>query len=344
MWIGGTMTDIGRPRSDARRAHSSTDVTGDAAGTTAPAPPSRGTARTAAVVVVVCGILLAAGVWQRKDHSSSGPAAPPEASMPDVHEMLAAWDSALGRMSGPPLIIISDLQGQIGDWSLPEGDNNKRALMDGKVVASEATTAPPPAGNGQVRWQDGRIKDVPVLAAPEAIRSLAGRNRGKSGSCDGCRPLDLGSPRLITVKIKTATGPATAPAWSFAVRGSKVRVTWVAAGPEPYPDVKGLPYGAVSEDPGMSVRVDGGGGLLVSFTAGPPASAGPCGSDYTGRLVESRRVVAVMLDQVPSPPNTDPVATCTAQGYSRTVRVMPAHPLGQRIVISGATGMAVPRT
>jgi hypothetical protein len=343
-WIGGTITDIDRVQSDVRLAAGSTEVR-TSQDSTAPGPLSGRTARTAAVVVLVCGILLAAGVWQRNDHSSSVPAtAGPDHTVPDVHALLAAWDSALGRMSASPLVITSGLQGQLGDWSLSEGDNNKRALLDGKVLASDDIAAARPAGNGQVRWQDGRIKAVPVLSAAQAARSLAELGPGKGGSCDECRPLILGSPRLITVKVRTATGPATAPAWSFAVRGSKVRVTWVAAGPEPYPDVKDLPYGAVSEDPGMSVRVDDGGGLVVSFIAGPPASAGPCGSDYTGRLVESRRVVAVLLDQVPSPPNTGRAATCTADGYSRTVRIVPAHPLGERIVISGATGMAVPRT
>lgn len=338
------MTDIGRAGSDARRALSSTDVTGHAAGITAPAPPSRRTARIAAVVVLVCGILLAAGVWQRNDHSSNVPAATPEASVPDVHDMLAAWDTALGRMSGSPLVITSGLQGQLGDWSLSEGDNNKLALLDGKVLVSDDIAAARPAGNGQVRWQDGRIKVVPVLSAAQAARSLADLGPGRSGSCDGCRPLILGSPRLITVKVRTATGPATAPARSFAVRGNKVRVTRVAAGPAPYPDVRGLPYGAVSEDAGMTVHVDNGGGLVVSFNAGPPASAGPCGSDYTGRLVEAQRVVAVLLDQVPSAGKPAPGVTCPAVGSVRTVRIMPVHPLGERIVINGASGMAVPRT
>jgi len=183
-----------------------------------------------------------------------------------------------------------------------------------------------------------------VLSAAQAVRSLAELGPGKSGSCGECRPLILGSPRLITVKVGTATGPATAPAWSFAVRGSKVRVTRVAAGPAPYPDVRGLPYGAVSQDAGMTVHVDGGGGLVVSFTAGPPASAGPCGSDYTGRLVEAQRVVAVLLDKIPSGGNPAPGVTCGEVASDRTVRIMPAHPLGERIVINGATGMAVPRT
>ena len=213
---------------------------------------------------------------------------------------MAAWDAALARVPAPPLIITSELQDQIGNWSLPEGDNNKRALLDGKVPAGRDIAAAPPVGNGQVRWQDGRIKAVPVLSVAQAVRSLAELGPGKSGSCGECRPLILGSPRLITVKVGTATGPATAPAWSFAVRGSKVRVTRVAAGPAPYPDVRGLPYGAVSQDAGMTVHVDGGGGLVVSFTAGPPASAGPCGSDYTGRLVEAQWVVAVLLDKIPS--------------------------------------------
>lgn len=182
-WIGGTITDIDRVQSDVRLAAGSTEVKAPQDSTSPPGPLSGRTGRTAAVAVLVCGNLLAAGVWQRNDHSSSIPAATagPDHSVPDVHALLAAWDSALSGVSGRPLVITSALQDQIGDWSLSEGDNNKRALMDGQVLAGDDIAAAPPAGNSHVRWQDGRTKGRPGAdrrsGPPVAGRAEPGQGR-----------------------------------------------------------------------------------------------------------------------------------------------------------------------
>lgn len=304
---------------------------------------ARGFRKTALVVgaigVIVAGIVVATVLI--RGHSASAVGEPPAANDDSVTGgYLAAWDKALGAIAGRPIIVTFDLSGQIGNWSSAEGDNNKQAELGGMMLAGadvQAASAPAPR---DIRWADGTTRRTQVLSPAATLTALIS---SRSGSCDGCTPILLAHLRLIHTTVQTTFGPATIPAWSFTVRGSAVRLTQVAVAAADFPEVKGLPYGTT--DPGMSesVQIDRGGALVLSFIAGPPASAGPCGRDYIGRVIESDQAMAVVLDQLPRSEPADPDLACAAAGVNRTVRIVPPHPLGARVLIDGRSGMAIPR-
>lgn len=302
---------------------------------------ARGFRKTALVVgaigVIVAGIVVATVLI--RGHSAAGE--PTEANDDSVTSgYLAAWDKALGAIAGRPTIVTSDLSGQIGNWSKAEGDNNKQAELGGMMHAgADVQTASAPAPR-DIRWADGTTQRMRVLSPAATLMTLTS---SRSGSCDGCTPIVLEHPRLIDTTVQTPFGPATIPAWSYAVRGSAVRFTQVAVAAGDFPEVKGLPYGPT--DPGMSesAHIDRSGALVLSFIAGPPASDGPCGVDYTGRVIESDRALAVVLEQVPAAEPADPDLVCPADAMTRTLRIVPPHPLGARVLIDGRSAMAIPR-
>jgi hypothetical protein len=58
-----------------------------------------------------------------------------------------------------------------------------------------------------------------VLDAQHTARLLITES-GSTQPCDGCTPVVLTNPKRTTAAIKTATGPATVPAWSFGVQAA----------------------------------------------------------------------------------------------------------------------------
>ncbi len=139
------------------------------------------------------------------------------------------------------------------------------------------------------------------------------------------------------------TGPAAVPVWSFGVSGGKVRVTVVAIPPA---TLAGHPAGFPGDQYWSSTTAHRApdGSLTVTFIV-PAAGTGPCAENYTARLVESVRAVAVLIEKVPkhSLPTGSEGSACRLIGYLRTVQVIPGHPPAGRIVIDGSSGMVLPQ-
>lgn len=248
---------------------------------------------------------------------------------------LARWADAVSAAGGQPqVVLVGELTGQIGDWELAVGDNNKRALMAGMVAASSALPdAPPPPG--EVRFQDGTTVTVPLLPALDALVTIGANT---SGPCTDCAMLLVTAARLTSAPIQTTRGPATAPVWEFTVQGTAVKVTRVAiANPvtvAPPPDSGDAQIGIVIDSASGSVS---GRELTVAFVGSPRPGDQPCGEDYTGEAVESDLAVVPIVYRHPHVT----LGGCTAEGARRTAQIELGAPLGNRAVLDVQRGLPV---
>jgi hypothetical protein len=62
------------------------------------------------------------------------------------------------------------------------GDNNKRALYAGMLVAETPLPTDSP-GDGQVRWEDGTWKAVHAISAAQALRELTAAATAPCADC-----------------------------------------------------------------------------------------------------------------------------------------------------------------
>jgi len=135
----------------------------------------------------------------------------------------------------------------------------------------------------------------------------------------------LTNPKRTTAAIKTATGPATVPAWSFGVQGSAVRLVQASIDPaELLRTVPGLPNG--SGDAETTVHVESDGRLTLQWSGAPSvAQAGGCGADYQTEFAEGSDVVVLRLVELPSTATETPKA-CNAVAYTNRYRFTAARP------------------
>jgi hypothetical protein len=250
---------------------------------------------------------------------------------------LARWADAVAAAGGnSPVVLVGELTGQVGDWELAVGDNNKRALMAGLVesVSSQPADVPP---DGEVRWQDGATSSVPLISAQQAVVAI---QTGSAERCGDCAALRITAARLSTGPIETSRGPATAPLWEFTVEGTAVKVTRVAVA---HP-ITVVPPPWDADNPPVGLAIDSASGaigatrLTVSFTGAPLPGDQPCGEDYTAGAVESELAVVIIVTRHPHLT----FAACTAAGARRTATVDLAAPLGDRVVLEIQQGLPVP--
>jgi hypothetical protein len=235
-----------------------------------------------------------------------------------------------------------ELTGQIGNWELAVGSNNKTALYGGLVEAAQPLSSSQPP-DGTITWADGTTSTVPLLSAAAALDQI---RLTATGGCMGCdatpAPLRVTGATLTTVSIGTSRGQATVPAWAFTIDGSAVQVTRVAVAQT----VTIVPPAWDPSHPaiGMSVQsatlAADGLTLTLTFEGSPYPGNQACGEDYTGEAVESDlAVVAIVhVHQNPLPAN------CVGTGAMRTATMTLASPLGDRAVLEVQDGLPVPVT
>ncbi len=254
-----------------------------------------------------------------------------------AQDALARWADAVAAAGGQSsVVVVGELTGQVGDWELAVGDNNKRALMAGLVAAPDdlSTEAPP---DGEVRWSDGTTATVPVLAAQQAVAAI---RAGDAAPCGDCASLRITAARLTTGPIETSRGPATAPVWEFTLQGTAVKVTRVAIAD---PVAVTLPPWDPN-DPPVGLAIDsasgtvGGRELTVAFIGAPLPGDQACGEDYTAQAVESDLAVVVIVTRHPRLE----FGACSAAGARRTASVELTAPLGERAVLEVRQGRPIP--
>ncbi len=250
---------------------------------------------------------------------------------------LSRWAGAVEASGGPsPVAPVGELTGQVGDWELEVGDNNKAALLAGLVdIADDMLDQPQP--DGTVSWPDGTSASVPVLTGEEAALDI---RRDSTADCDDCRPLRVTAARLVRGAFETSRGPAVGPVWEFTVEGTAVKVTRVAVGDAV--TIHPLPVDPDDEPIGLSIDSAtgsvGGRELTVTFVGATKTGREPCGSDYTTRAVESDLAVVVIVFEHPNVPLS---GGCTLAGLERTAIVRLSAPLDERAVLDVQFGLPV---
>ncbi|GGL94597.1 hypothetical protein GCM10011594_13000 [Nakamurella endophytica] len=264
---------------------------------------------------------------------------PGQSEGPSPDAVVAAWEGTLQHVPLPALIVTSSMPAQIGTWSVAEGGHNKLSLLSGRVVSGpDVARTPPPAAMTVTLPRTGGRR-VGVITAEQAVAAIAASGSPDS-SCDGdCTPVTLESPRLVLAPMKTTAGPVRLPAWTFQVRGSKVRISQVALAPAATvipPELAGGRPAVAGSD--WSARLIGRTAVAVTFVGGPEGD-GPCGHRYTATVTESDRVVAVSVDEADHAEGSG--VACSAIGARRTVTAELAGPLGRRLLVDGRTGQVV---
>jgi hypothetical protein len=277
--------------------------------------------------VIVTGCALVPGV---------APAATdPAAAHERAQAVLSAWAVAVAKAGEQASVTpVGELTGQIGDWEVAVGDNNKRALMAGLIASDKplGEDAPP---DGEVTWQDGTTTKVPLLSAQEAIIAMESTTEAP---CADCTMLLVTDAQLASGPIQTTRGQAKVPIWEFAVAGTAVKVTRVAiANPVVVtPDEGGWGLGLAIESASGSVD---GSELTVAFTGSPNPGNMACGEDYTAEAIESDLAVVVIVTRHP---RVGLGEACSAVGARRTATATLAAPLGDRVVLDLQQGTPVP--
>lgn len=252
-------------------------------------------------------------------------------------DALARYDRAVLDAGGMPVLVpVGSLTAQLGDWEPANGDN-KQALSSGRILATELPAAP--SSTGRVTWDDGTTRTVALISAREALRQLTAAG---TGDCPGCVPLRVTGARLTTTRIETTRGPATAPAWEYALKGTAVRVTRVAVPDSATVAVTPPPWDP--EHPRGGIAIESartsppGTRLTVDFTGAPDPAGRPCGADYTAQAVESAdAVVVIVLEHRHAADEA-----CRSIGARRTATVDLNRPLGERAVLEVQQGLPVP--
>ena len=252
---------------------------------------------------------------------------------------LTRWADAVAAAGGPsPVVLVGELTGQVGDWEVAVGDNNKRALMAGLVEPDASLPAATPP-DGEVRWPDGTTASVALISAQQAVAAI---KAGTPEPCGDCAPLRITDARLTTGPIETSRGAATAPVWDLTVEGTAATVTRVAIADAiavvlPPWDPNDPPVGLAIESAAGTVA---GRQLTVAFVGAPLPGDQPCGEDYTAEAVESDLAVVVIVTRHPHVT----IGACTAVGAPRTATLELAAPLGERTVLEVQQGRPVPVT
>lgn len=109
------------------------------------------------------------------------------------------------------------------------------------------------------------------------------------------------------------------------------------ATPTPLPRDRGSPLLGVPPVEKVTVHHDQR-TLTAEYTGGE--TAGPCGADYTARVVESEHAVLIVVEKHPHTRWRGRV--CTMEGYRRQVTVRLSHALNGRAVLEAVSGMPVP--
>jgi len=293
-------------------------------------PVGRSTARWARRFAIIAAVAVAAAL-----SGCQG------AQGPRLHQQaqaaLARWADALAGAGGQQgIVLVGELTGQVGDWEVGVGDNNKRALYAGLVEGAVSLPAEMPA-EGEVLRQGGATKTVRVISAQQAMAEI---RAGATASCPDCVSLRITGARLTTGSVETSRGPVTAPIWEFAVQGTTVKVTRVAIADR----ITVVPPPLNADEAPVGISVDsasgtvGGRELTVAFVGAPLPGDQGCGVDYSAEAVESQTAVVVIVTEHPH----GLFEACTAEGARRTASVKLAAPLGERAVLEVKQGLPVP--
>ncbi|GGZ02598.1 hypothetical protein [Streptomyces poonensis] len=216
---------------------------------------------------------------------------------------------------------------------LPEGglrsEADRRAYTTGNFDLRGDLPAAP-RKDGKVTWKTGSSLTMPLRGAQEAYKTL-----DRADGMPGAR-LTVTGAELGVMSVATSRGPATVPAWLFALEGYDTPLRRAAAIPSklPEPPVEPVPDGEVdglTPLAGLVKVADDGRSVTVV------ATHGSCDDGPAVDVLESDGSVVLSASVAG---RSDGV--CTADLNSRKVTVTTEEPVGDRLVLDACTGRPVP--
>lgn len=259
--------------------------------------------------------------------------------------IVAYWEEAVRRAGEGLWMVMLDGIAQPG-WERNIAANWRIAAISGHFVlpAGGLPTLParPPA-TGEVRWPDSTVTTVGLLSAEATLQAMWGQG---CVDCTSLEPLHVTAATLTDVRVRTARGDATAPAWRFALAETTVSLPWPAVGPPDavveLPDPGSQHVMPVGIIPQMATVAEDDRTITLDFDGGP--TDGPCQSQYTARAVESSHIAVIIIEEH-RPPRTDGSPhPCVLSGQPRSVTMTLAQPLNQRILLNVREGAPIRTT
>jgi hypothetical protein len=236
------------------------------------------------------------------------------------------------------------MQQALRDWSaFPASATSRPLVLTGPPVADPASGFP--SGNAKLAYLEGAFNmpaalpsgpaaaaGFPLITAREATRVL--RSVAAKGPPVTSR-LTVTGVRLGTAVFNTDRGARQLPAWLFGLAGVRDPVGVLAvAGRRIFAprarSASGNPFVANAQL-GRDGRT-----LTVRFT-GAASGTGPCSASYSATQAASQAAIAVAVKEH----ERDATALCAAVGYPRQVTVVLEAPLGGRVLVDAASGVAV---
>ncbi|MCI3278272.1 hypothetical protein [Streptomyces cylindrosporus] len=181
---------------------------------------------------------------------------------------------------------------------------------------------------GEAKWKDGGSLRLPMMSAREAYDSVA------RGGNDGPH-LTVTGAKLGTTTLLTSRGPATVPAWLFALKGYDTPLKRVALSPMKAPKAPIVPAAESPSDELWPLeRLVGvsGGGRSVTVLAGH----GACDD---GPVVDVLETDATVVLSAWITGTKD--GSCTSQLLFEEVTVKLGRALDDRILLDAFTGRPV---
>jgi hypothetical protein len=250
---------------------------------------------------------------------ASGAASAPSPGDGRMRQALRDWSAFPATATPRPLVLTGP---PVADPAsgFPSG-NAKLAYLEGAFSMPAALPSGPAAAAG-----------FPLITAREAtlvLRSVAAKGPPVTGR------LTVTSVRLGAAAFSTDRGVRQLPAWLFGLAGVRdpVGVLAVAAGRIFAPRVRpanGNPFVA-------DARLGRDGRTLTVQFVGAPSGTGPCSASYSATQATSGAAIAVAVKEHAHGGSV----ACAAVGYRRHVTVVLAAPLGGRVLVDAASGVAV---
>jgi hypothetical protein len=211
----------------------------------------------------------------------------------------------------------------------------KLAWIAGHVTFAPGVR-PGSGGTSRIKFADGKELPTSVLDAQPALTAAIG------DTYDNCRDIPAASceltitgATLTTAEVRTSRGTATAPAWSFTVKGLSRSIVVVAVpedvlkplpGPVPPPGLPTAPPGLLNVQ--RLTRIED---RALTFVIGH----GACDTDLRAHVQEFDDMVIIGG----SYSQASDGRACPDVLLSKSAVVTLSRPLGDRAVISASTGV-----
>jgi hypothetical protein len=241
-----------------------------------------------------------------------------------LQEALAAWSNFLAAGPRRPLVLPNGDKVNAPAQGFSD-DALKEAFLDGAIAGPDSLPSGPTSSDG-----------VNLITSQQALTILT-------------TPSGSGPPATLTLQVtkvamgtdtfQTDRGTLPLPAWQFWMQGVQNPASVLAISPNeeftpPQPSNRPQVVGAGAI--GRDERT-----LHLTF-AGPPAGTGPCEANFVASSAESASAVAVSLRSITSLKYKN--VACTLVAVDRHLVITLLTPLRNRVVIDGASVMAVPVT